>query len=177
MGCVNWMLGIGKVCAFLMLSALQALLLGATRAGWTGLDRFGCFFQGLALLSRNCSLHQCYAGSVALCSTTFCLDWESWEMLQVLLVLTLELTLLPVLYGFWIDICGLQLTGSRLVSRFLFLEAAPVTWVIVHWILGMAFLMLTASFVSMIRGLLKPGQEVFYTLLVRHACAPPPLPP
>lgn len=79
-------------------------------------------------------------------------------MLQVLLVLTLELTLLPVLYGFWIDICGLRLTGSSLVSRFMFLEAAPVTWVIVHWLLGMAFLMLTASFVSMLRGLLKPGQ-------------------
>ena len=77
--------------------------------------------------------------------------------MQVLLVLTLELTLMPVLYGFWIDICALQLTGSRAVSRFVFLEAAPVTWVIAHWLVGMAFLMLTAGFVSLLRSLIKPG--------------------
>lgn len=45
-----------------------------------------------------------------------------------------------------------QITPAPLVMR------SPVGWVIAYWLLGMAFPILTAIFMSMLRGLLKPGQ-------------------
>ncbi len=76
---------------------------------------------------------------------------------KVMLVLVIELAVLPVGYGFWLDICALPLVEGTLAGRLALLRHAPVTWTLLHWLLGMASLMATAAFLSVARGLLRPG--------------------
>lgn len=78
-------------------------------------------------------------------------------MCKVTLVLLVELAVLPVVYGFWLDICALPLLGGSVTSRVHLLQLAPVSWTILHWVLGMCCLVTTAAFISLARSLLRPG--------------------
>jgi hypothetical protein len=84
---------------------------------------------------------------------------------QVSVILLLELTLLPALHGCWVDVCLLPLTSSTLADRTLWFQFSPVSFLVGHWLLGMAVLMATASFLSIVRQQLRPG------------ATPPPLHP
>ena len=74
-----------------------------------------------------------------------------------MLVLLIELAVRPVVYGFWLDICMLPLLGGSIEGRLALLQHAPVSWTLLHWLLGMACLMATATFLSTARSLLRPG--------------------
>ncbi|KAL0020826.1 hypothetical protein WJX79_004115 [Trebouxia sp. C0005] len=76
---------------------------------------------------------------------------------KVMLVLIIELAVLPVAYGFWLDICALPLLEGSLAGRVALLQHAPVAWTLLHWLLGMACLMATAAFLSLIRATLRSG--------------------
>ena len=73
------------------------------------------------------------------------------------MVLTLELTLLPIVHGFWVDICLLPLGGATWPDRLSWLQASPISFLLLHWALGMVFLMSVASFLSILRQQLRPG--------------------
>lgn len=75
------------------------------------------------------------------------------------MVLTLELTLLPTLHGCWVDLCLLPLFGSSWADRMLWLQASPISFLLVHWVLGMGFLMGVATFLSVLRQQLRPGER------------------
>ena len=94
-------------------------------------------------------------------------------MAKVMLVLGMELACLPVAYGFWLDICALPLFEGSLMQRLALLRSAPVTWTLLHWMIGMACLMVTAAFLSVVRSVLRPGMGPTLTLGVSflHACA------
>ena len=77
---------------------------------------------------------------------------------KVMLVLMIELAVLPVAYGFWLDICALPLLEGSLAGRVALLQHAPVAWTLLHWLLGMACLMATAAFLSLVRGTLRTGR-------------------
>ena len=76
---------------------------------------------------------------------------------QVSLVLTLELTLLPALHGCWVDLCMLPLFDAVWGDRMAWFRTSPVSFLLVHWVLGMAFLMGIATFLSILRQQLRPG--------------------
>ncbi|KAL3131681.1 hypothetical protein ABBQ38_007973 [Trebouxia sp. C0009 RCD-2024] len=76
---------------------------------------------------------------------------------KVMLVLVMELAILPVAYGFWLDVCALPLFEGSLPQRLALLRSAPLTWTMLHWMLGMACLMVTATFLSVVRSVLRPG--------------------
>ena len=80
-------------------------------------------------------------------------------MAKVMLVLAMELAFLPVAYGFWLDICALPLFEGSLAQRLGLLRSAPVTWTLLHWMIGMACLMVTAAFLSVVRSVLRPGNH------------------
>ena len=79
--------------------------------------------------------------------------------LQVSLVLTLELTLLPALHGCWVDLCMLPLFDANWGDRTAWFRSSPVSFLLVHWVLGMAFLMGIATFLSILRQQLRPGES------------------
>ena len=78
-------------------------------------------------------------------------------MAKVMVVLVTELALLPVAYGLWLDVCALPLFEGSLQQRLDLLRSAPLAWTLLHWMLGMACLMVTAAFLSVVRGVLRPG--------------------
>ena len=79
-------------------------------------------------------------------------------MAKVMVVLATELTVLPVAYGFWLDVCTLLVFQGSLQHRLALLRSAPLTWTLLHWMLGMACLMITAAFLSVARSILRPGR-------------------
>lgn len=85
---------------------------------------------------------------------------------KVMLVLMIELAVLPVAYGFWLDICALPLVEGRLAGRVALLQHAPLAWTLLHWLLGMACLMATAAFLSLIRATLRSGVATLMYLTI-----------
>ena len=78
-------------------------------------------------------------------------------MLKVMIILALELAVLPVVYGFFLDVCAVPLMGGTAGDRVAWLRMAPLSWSLLHWLLGMGYLLCAASFLSMTRRLLRPG--------------------
>jgi E3 ubiquitin-protein ligase MARCH6 len=56
-----------------------------------------------------------------------------------------------------LDICSLPLTGSTLKLRLKTLTLYPISCVFVHWLVGMIDVFYSASFVLVLRELLRPG--------------------
>lgn len=97
-------------------------------------------------------------------------------MAKVMVVLATELTVLPVAYGFWLDVCTLPLFQGSLQDRLALLRSAPLTWTLLHWMLGMACLMITAAFLSVARSVLRPGKASSRDTVCRGClwvCSPP----
>ena len=94
------------------------------------------------------TLFWCPAGHVAI-------------MLKVMIILALELAVLPVVYGFFLDVCAVPLMGGTAGDRMAWLRMAPLSWSLLHWLLGMGYLLCAASFLSMTRRLLRPGWSAF----------------
>lgn len=84
-----------------------------------------------------------------------CVTWEC--RVQVVLVLTLELLVLPAAHGFFIDVCMLPFLGGTIQGRLRLFAFSPITWIVVHWAIGMVFLMSVGSLLSLSRRLLRPG--------------------
>jgi E3 ubiquitin-protein ligase MARCH6 len=80
--------------------------------------------------------------------------------MQVVLVLTLELLVLPAAHGFFIDVCMLPFWGGSIQQRLHLFVISPITWLLVHWAIGMFFLMSVGFLLSLSRRLLRPGAPV-----------------
>ncbi|KAK9812860.1 hypothetical protein WJX72_004825 [[Myrmecia] bisecta] len=76
---------------------------------------------------------------------------------KVLCIMSLEIAILPVVYGVWVDICALRLLDASLVGRLAFFQRAPMSFLLLHWLLGMGILMTVAGFLSVLRNMIRPG--------------------
>ncbi|KAK9904177.1 hypothetical protein WJX75_006045 [Coccomyxa subellipsoidea] len=74
---------------------------------------------------------------------------------KVVSILLTELALLPIAHGYFLHMCAWPLVHHRPVISF------GLSFVLLHWLLGMGFLMATASFLSIARGVLRPGALPF----------------
>jgi hypothetical protein len=77
---------------------------------------------------------------------------------QVTLVLALELVILPAAHGFFLDVCLLPFVGGSVRGRIQLFAYSPISWMLVHWTMGMAFLMSVGSLLSLTRRLLRQGE-------------------
>ena len=87
-------------------------------------------------------------------------------------MLTLELTLLPALHGCWVDLCMLPLFDAVWGDRMAWFRTSPVSFLLVHWVLGMAFLMGIATFLSILRQQLRPGESPVQVLVAFRGLTP-----
>uniref|UniRef100_A0A7E5A273 RING-type E3 ubiquitin transferase n=1 Tax=Panagrellus redivivus TaxID=6233 RepID=A0A7E5A273_PANRE len=78
-------------------------------------------------------------------------------MMKVSLLIVLEVFVFPSFCGWWLDICSLPLTGGTLSMRLKTLSAFPLSSVFIHWLVGMIDVFYSASFVLVLRELLRPG--------------------
>jgi E3 ubiquitin-protein ligase MARCH6 len=79
----------------------------------------------------------------------------AYTLAKVTAVLFMQLGVFPVLCGFWLDFCSLELFGSDVDSRHAFLDGAFMTCVLLHWLVGLIYMLYVSLFVSIMREFLR----------------------
>ncbi|CAD6184168.1 unnamed protein product [Caenorhabditis auriculariae] len=78
-------------------------------------------------------------------------------ILKVFLLVLMEIGFFPVMCGCWMDICTLPLFSATLSQRVATFAASPFMSVFIHWMIGMVYVFYSASFVLLLREVLRPG--------------------
>ena len=107
-----------------------------------------------------------------------------YVVVKVALLLVAEILVFPVICGLWLDVCSLSLFDANLKDRVQSFQAAPWASVFIHWLIGMVYVFYFASFVILLREILRPGvlwflrnlndpdfnpiQEMIHLSLIRH---------
>merc|ERR1719334_2165125 len=78
-------------------------------------------------------------------------------VVKVALLLVAEILAFPVICGWWLDICSLSLFDATLKDRIQSFQTAPWASVFIHWLIGMVYVFYFASFVILLREVLRPG--------------------
>eukprot|EP00040_Diaphanoeca_grandis_P023286 m.126424 g.126424 ORF g.126424 m.126424 type:complete len:884 (-) comp29200_c0_seq7:99-2750(-) len=81
---------------------------------------------------------------------------------KVCALLTCEVILCPLMAGWWLDICGLELQNSTLRDHKVFFNTHPWTSSFLHWFVGMLFMHNFASFLKVLRDMLRQGVLWFF---------------
>lgn len=78
-------------------------------------------------------------------------------VVKVSLLSVVEIGILPLGCGVWLDICSLPMFDATLKDRKMSFRAAPGTSLFIHWMFGMVFIYYFASFIVILREVLRPG--------------------
>uniref|UniRef100_A0A8C6MHU4 E3 ubiquitin-protein ligase MARCHF6 n=1 Tax=Nothobranchius furzeri TaxID=105023 RepID=A0A8C6MHU4_NOTFU len=78
-------------------------------------------------------------------------------LLQVSLLVVVEIGVFPLICGWWLDICSLEMFDASLKDRELSFKSAPGTTMFLHWLVGMVYVFYFASFILLLREVLRPG--------------------
>lgn len=76
-------------------------------------------------------------------------------------LLVIELGVFPAGCGWWLDACTPRLFGTTLSGRVAFAMGAPITATVVHWSVGLLYMLGVSIFVSLLREVLRPGALAF----------------
>lgn len=106
-------------------------------------------------------------------------------VVKVSLLSVVEIGVLPLVCGWWLDICSLPMFDATLKDRKASFKAAPGTSLFIHWMFGMVYVYYFASFIVLLREVLRPGvlwflrnlndpdfspiQEMIHLSILRHA--------
>ncbi|KAJ8878389.1 hypothetical protein PR048_018967 [Dryococelus australis] len=107
-----------------------------------------------------------------------------YVVVKVSLLSVVEIGVLPLICGWWLDICSLSMFDATLRDRESSFRVAPGTSMFIHWLVGMVYVYYFASFVFLLREVLRPGvlwflrnlndpdfspiQEMIHLPIVRH---------
>jgi E3 ubiquitin-protein ligase DOA10 len=82
-----------------------------------------------------------------------------FSLYQFIFFLVLELVVFPTYCGVLIDLCTLPLFGPEvtIASRIQFTQSHTAISLFLHWMAGTTFMFQYANYVSMVRGILRPG--------------------
>ncbi|CAI2302547.1 unnamed protein product [Caenorhabditis sp. 36 PRJEB53466] len=78
-------------------------------------------------------------------------------IIKVFLLVFLEIGFFPVMCGCWMDVCTLPLFNVTLSQRVSTFASAPFMSIFLHWMVGMVYVFYSASFVILLREILRPG--------------------
>ncbi len=78
-------------------------------------------------------------------------------VIKVGLLVVVEICVFPLVCGFWLDVCSLKLVNSTLSERLASFDASPGTSLFIHWLVGMIYVFYFATFVFLLREVLRPG--------------------
>ncbi|XP_052193449.1 probable E3 ubiquitin ligase SUD1 isoform X2 [Diospyros lotus] len=82
-------------------------------------------------------------------------------MIKVAFLLVIELGVFPLMCGWWLDICTIRLFGKSIVQRVEFFSISPLASSLVHWVVGIVYMLQISIFVSLLRGVLRNGVLYF----------------
>ena len=80
-----------------------------------------------------------------------------YVVVKVSMLSVVEIGILPLVCGWWLDICSLAMFDATLKDRENSFSAAPGTSIFIHWLIGMVYVYYFASFVLLLREILRPG--------------------
>ena len=80
-----------------------------------------------------------------------------YVVVKVALLLVIEIVAFPVICGWWLDICSLTLFDASLKDRQASYHQSPMASIFMHWLVGMVYVFYFASFVILLREVLRPG--------------------
>ncbi|CAF0717397.1 unnamed protein product [Brachionus calyciflorus] len=78
-------------------------------------------------------------------------------VIKVALLVVFEICVFPFVCGVWIDLCSLKLFNATINDRMNSFENSPGTSVFIHWLVGMIYVFYFATFVFLLREVLRPG--------------------
>ncbi len=85
-------------------------------------------------------------------------------MVKVAFLLVIELGVFPLLCGWWLDVCTLGMLEATISHRVAFFWSSPLTSSLLHWLVGIVYMLQISIFVSLLREVIS----VFFHLLVLH---------
>lgn len=80
-----------------------------------------------------------------------------YVVVKVAMLSVVEIGILPLICGWWLDICSLSMFDATLKDRENSFRVAPGTSIFIHWLVGMVYVYYLASFVLLLREILRPG--------------------
>lgn len=73
-------------------------------------------------------------------------------MIKVAFLLVIELGVFPLMCGWWLDICTIRMFGKSMTQRVHFFSISPLASSLVHWVVGIVYMLQISIFVSLLRG-------------------------
>ncbi|XP_076895484.1 putative E3 ubiquitin ligase SUD1 [Bidens hawaiensis] len=82
-------------------------------------------------------------------------------MIKVAFLLVVELGVFPLMCGWWLDVCTIRMFGKSIGQRVDFFSVSPLASSLLHWVVGIAYMLQISIFVSLLRGVLRNGVLYF----------------
>lgn len=73
-------------------------------------------------------------------------------MIKVAFLLVIELGVFPLMCGWWLDVCTIRMFGKSMAQRLQFFSVSPLASSLVHWVVGIVYMLQISIFVSLLRG-------------------------
>ncbi|XWS68048.1 hypothetical protein CRYUN_Cryun04dG0056900 [Craigia yunnanensis] len=82
-------------------------------------------------------------------------------MIKVAFLLVIELGVFPLMCGWWLDVCTIRMFGKSMSQRVQFFSVSPLASSLVHWVVGIVYMLQISIFVSLLQGILRNGVLYF----------------
>ncbi|RWR77573.1 putative E3 ubiquitin ligase SUD1 [Cinnamomum micranthum f. kanehirae] len=82
-------------------------------------------------------------------------------VVKVAFLLVIELGVFPLMCGWWLDVCTIRMLGTTIAQRVEFFSVAPLASSLIHWLVGIVYMLQISIFVSLLRGVLRNGVLFF----------------
>ncbi|XP_011000129.1 PREDICTED: probable E3 ubiquitin ligase SUD1 isoform X2 [Populus euphratica] len=82
-------------------------------------------------------------------------------MIKVAFLLVIELGVFPLMCGWWLDVCTIRMFGKSMAQRVQFYVISPLASSLIHWVVGIFYMLHISIFVSLLRGVLRQGVLYF----------------
>lgn len=157
---VFWVVSLNTL--FILVFAFCPYHIGRIGAAVVGLDAEGPFagpltaLAGYSLVGATLALLHGAAAALRLKAAKRILG-VCYVVVKVALLSVVEIGVLPLVCGWWLDLCSLSMFDATLKDREASLQAAPWTLLFIHWLVGMVYVYYFASFVLLLREVLRPG--------------------
>lgn len=76
-------------------------------------------------------------------------------MIKVAFLLVIELGVFPLMCGWWLDVCTVRMFGKSMSHRLQFFTVSPLASSLVHWVVGIVYMLQISIFVSLLRGVIS----------------------
>lgn len=73
-------------------------------------------------------------------------------MVKVAFLLVIELGVFPLMCGWWLDVCTIRMLGTSITQRIEFFSVSPLASSLLHWLVGIIYMLQISIFVSLLRG-------------------------